>query len=129
MVLWRVCSELETYRAQAEIRKENGFRPRDMRQLGSARRGPEQSTDVSIKMAVPMQLMVPEVEVHGGLQVEHRGQSRAQLSHIRRPCSFTAEAQPQVGGQQQDPEGGTKEGTESKPRSRVLILEGAYVFG
>lgn len=43
MVLWRACGELATYKAQAETRKENGFRPCDMWQLGSARRVPEQS--------------------------------------------------------------------------------------
>lgn len=79
-----------------------------MWQLGSAWRVPEQSTDVSKKMGVLMLPMVPEVEGHGGLQVEHRGQSPAQLSHIRRPCFFTAELYAQAGGQQQDPEEGTK---------------------
>lgn len=112
MVFWRACSELETYRAQGKT-MDSDHVTCDSWALPE---GSLSSHRCVQKMGVLMQPVIPEGECMEGSRWSTEG-SRAQLSHIRRHCSFTAEPQPQAGRQPQDLEGGIL--------FMVPILEGA----
>ena len=90
MVLRRVCSELETHRAQAETRGESRFRPCGAVRTGSAEWAPEQPKDVSKRW---VRLRSPQSQrftgAPGGAQRAKSGTAETHQKTLFLHCRFT----------------------------------------